>query len=105
MDGAGVIGARAGVGCGVVCCRFDRSPGLLGLTFDLLGCAFVGEIFVMGGFADGLLYLASHFVELALQFAFSSSAHSPFPSQAGCQASACVTFMRPGHEVMAGPRL
>ena len=63
------------------------------MAFDLLCGAFVGELIVVRGFADGLLHLAGDFVELALQFAFGSSAHSPnslLKQDAKKRGSACV---------------
>jgi hypothetical protein len=43
---------------------FDGAPCLLGVAFDLLGCAFVGYLVVADGFAYGLLHFAGDFVVL-----------------------------------------
>jgi hypothetical protein len=44
---------------------FYVAPCFLDSTFDLIGCAGVGEPLVAEGFADGLLCLAFELVELS----------------------------------------
>ncbi len=78
VDCTGFVGASLGVCRCIVRSFFDRSPGLLGVTLYLLGYAFVGNLVVVGCFADRLLDLACYFIELSFDFAFSCCAHGPF---------------------------
>ena len=75
LFGGGLV-AIAGVGGGLL----DGAPGLLGVAFDLLRGAFVGELLVVEGFAGGLLYFAGDFIELALDGAIGGCAHGVVPS-------------------------
>jgi hypothetical protein len=105
VDSARFVGAGAGVGSRFGGGRFDRSPSLLGVTLDLLGCAFVGEVVVVGCFADRLLYLAGDLIELALQSVFGSSAHSPVSFLRADAEKACLMMVRWCWCLQVWPRL
>ncbi len=60
------FGLGVEVGSGVL----DVAPGFLDVALDLVGCTFVGEVLVVGGFAYCLFDLAFGLVEDAFYVGF-----------------------------------